>query len=120
MNAAEKLSHTLRSWHPRVMDKVAIQVHGAPSFFAEVATEAARIDRSPSWLVADCLRTWLPAISMLEADDIAEVTRDPAIDTRVYWLPRDVLEQCVAICDRLEVPADALFVSAWERRRASA
>lgn len=99
------------------MDKVAIQVHGAPSFFSDVANEAARIDRSPSWLVAHCLATWLPTLAELAAEQIADVPRDPAIDTRIYWLPRDLLEQCVAICDRLDVPADALFVSAWERRR---
>jgi hypothetical protein len=100
-----------------IMDKVAIQVHGAPSFFAEVAAEAARIDRSPSWLVAHCLSTWLPALTSVEAEELAERPREPAVDTRVYWLPRDLLERCVAICDRFDVPADALFLSVWERRR---
>jgi hypothetical protein len=102
------------------MDKVAIQVHGAPSFFAEVASEAARIDRSPSWLVAQCLRTWLPSLLGLRHEQIAEVAREPASATRVYWLPRDLLEQCVELCDRLDVPADALFASAWEKRRCAA
>jgi hypothetical protein len=115
---AENLSASAEARHHRGMDKVAIQVHGAPSFFAEIASEAARIDRSPSWLVSQCLRTWLPSLADAEASDISPAPRGKVTDTRVYWLPRDLLDQCAELCAKLDVPSDALLASAWERRQA--
>jgi hypothetical protein len=97
------------------MDKVAIQVHGAPSFFAEIATEAARIDRSPSWLVSHCLRTWLP--SLVATRELDPGSHGPATDKRIYWLPKDILEQCAELSAALDVPGDAILASAWEKRR---
>ena len=44
------------------MNKVAIRVSGAPSFFDEIKAEAARLDRSPSWLLGFCLGTTLPKL----------------------------------------------------------
>jgi hypothetical protein len=50
------------------MDKVRVDVIGDPAFFAQVSEEAARLDRSNSWIVQRCLLTALPALAKLAAD----------------------------------------------------
>ncbi len=54
------------------MDKVRVDVIGDPGFFAEVSDEAARLDRSNSWVLQRCLHLSLPVLAEL-APDSAEV-----------------------------------------------
>ena len=61
------------------MDKVRVDVIGDPAFFAEVSGEAARLDRSLSWVLQRCLHTALPELAKLapDSDEVAAMKLSP-------------------------------------------
>lgn len=102
----------------KVADKVAIQVSGDPSFFDEVKTEAARLDRSPSWLLVYCVGTTLPKLaSSIVAS--AQKSSPPPAKRRVwtFFVPRDLVEHCGRLAARLGMSSDDVLAYAWEAGR---
>ena len=121
------------------MDKVRVDVIGDPGFFAEVSDEAARLDRSNSWILQRCLHLSLPVLAEL-APDSAEVaamklsplrnlamaeSSDPAIAElasppkgtakRMFFMPRAMYEAFDREADRLKLSADEILMWAWKR-----
>ena len=94
------------------MDKIAIQVEG--TFFSELAAEAASMDRSPSWLLSETLRTWLPSITKIEARSVA--TADG--ERRTFWIPRDLHANCIKMAAKMGVASDVVVGTAWAQRAA--
>lgn len=100
------------------MEKVAIQVSGDPSFFDEVKTEAARLDRSPSWLLVYCVGTTLPKL----ASSIVATAQKaaPPLEKRRVWtffVPRDLVEHCGRLASRLGMSSDDVLAYAWQAGR---
>lgn len=94
------------------MDKIAIQVEG--TFFSELAKEAASMDRSPSWLLSETLRTWLPSITKVEARSFAKTEGE----RRTFWIPRDLHANCIEMAEKMGVASDVLVGTAWAQRSA--
>jgi hypothetical protein len=101
------------------MDKVAIQVSGAASFFDEVTSEAARLDRSPSWLLVYCVGTTLPKLASI----VASAPKDePSTTKRKMWtffVPRELVEHCARLAARLGMSSDDVLAYAWQAGRDS-
>lgn len=98
------------------MDKVAIRVSGAPSFFEEVTTEAARLDRSPSWLLVYCVGTTLPKLSSsLVAHSAPKETTTDSTKRKswTFFVPRDLVEHCGRLAARLGMSSDDVLAYAW-------
>lgn len=59
-----------------VTDTIRIQVIGDPTFFAEIAQEASRLDRSQSWVLQRCLTSSLPELeAMVVGADAVEAMK---------------------------------------------
>lgn len=100
------------------MDKVAVRVSGDPSFFDEVTTEAARLDRSPSWLLGHCLGTILPKLAASIV--VASPGDDRPSSKRQRWtffVPRDLIEHCGRLAVRLGMSSDDVLAYAWQAGR---
>jgi len=105
------------------MNKVAIRVAGDRAFFDEVAREAARLDRSPSWLLADRLGATLPKLdaSMMAASvGPSALPKSESKPRRVwtFFVPRDVMETCSRLAVRLKISSDDIVAWAWQAGRA--
>ena len=101
------------------MDKVAIRVSGDPTFFDEVVREAARLDRSPSWLLGHCLGQTLPKLAGALATAPATLPR-PRPDrahTRTFYVPKALLIDCGRIAMRLGMSPDDVLAWAWQASR---
>lgn len=100
------------------MNIVAIQVFGEPAFFDEVTSEAARLDRSPSWLLGRCLGSTLPklASSVVVA---AQGPDKPSSERRMrtFFVPRDHVESCNMLALRLGMTSDEVLAYAWQAGR---
>ena len=97
------------------MDKVAIRVSGDASFFEEVTTEAARLDRSPSWLLVFCVGTTLPKLA---ASLVASAPTKDKSDTMkrkiwTFFVPRELVEHCGRLAARLGMSSDDVLAYAW-------
>lgn len=96
------------------MDKVAIRVSGDPSFFEEVTTEAARLDRSPSWLLVFCVGTTLPKLA---SSLVASAPKDKGESMKrkiwTFFVPRDLVEHCGRLAARLGMSSDDVLAQAW-------
>jgi hypothetical protein len=99
------------------MDKVAIRVSGDPSFFEEVTREAARLDRSPSWLLGHCLGQTLPKLAGSLASAPHVPKRSPRAFTRTFYVPKDLLVDCGRIAMRLGMSPDDILALAWQASR---
>ncbi|MDB5217708.1 MAG: hypothetical protein JWO86_5635 [Myxococcaceae bacterium] len=101
------------------MDKVAVRVSGDPSFFDEVTTEAARLDRSPSWLLGFCLGTTLPklASSIVVAEPRNDVRHPGKRKMWTFFVPRELIEHCGRLAARLGMSSDDVLAYAWEAGR---
>ncbi len=102
------------------MEKVAIRVSGDPSFFEEVTREAARLDRSPSWLLGHCLGQTLPKLAGSLASSARSVetpTRSPRAYTRTFYVPKELLVDCGRIAMRLGMSPDDILALAWQASR---
>lgn len=101
------------------MDKVAIRVSGDASFFEEVTTEAARLDRSPSWLLVFCVGTTLPKLaSSLVASAPKDKDKGESMKTMkkkiwTFFVPRDLIEHCGRLAARLGMSSDDVLAYAW-------
>lgn len=98
------------------MDKVAIRVSGENSFFEEVRTEAARLDRSPSWLLGHCIRAILPKLSsslVVAAPAPPEPKKSAARKVWTFFVPRDLVEHCGKLAARLGMSSDDVLAYAW-------
>ncbi len=100
------------------MDKVAIRVSGDPSFFEEVTTEAARLDRSPSWLLVFCVGTTLPKLAsslVASAPKDKGVDKGPSMKRKIwtFFVPRDLVEHCGRLAARLGMTSDDVLAHAW-------
>lgn len=98
------------------MEKVAIRVSGEKSFFDEVMNEAARLDRSPSWLLGHCLGAILPklASSLVVAEPSAfKKTKAEKLRTSTFFVPRDLVEHCGKLAARLGMSSDDVLAYAW-------
>lgn len=100
------------------MDKVAIRVSGDRAFFDEVTTEAARLDRSPSWLLGHCVGAVLPKLTSslaAAAPTPVSAARADAKGRRVwaFFVPRDVVEHCGRLAARLGMSTDDVLAYAW-------
>jgi hypothetical protein len=102
------------------MDKLAVRVSGDRAFFDEVTTEAARLDRSPSWVLGHCLGAALPKIaSSLVAAPAAKKKKKKAdsAHTRTFFVPKDLLEDCGRLAARLGTSSDDVLAQAWQAGR---
>jgi hypothetical protein len=98
------------------MDKVAIRVSGDPSFFEEVTTEAARLDRSPSWLLVFCVGTMLPKLaSSLVVAAPTDKRPSGSIKRKIwtFFVPRELVEHCGRLAARLGMSSDDVLAYAW-------
>jgi hypothetical protein len=98
------------------MDKVAIRVSGDPSFFEEVTAEAARLDRSPSWLLVFCVGTTLPKLaSSLVASAPSDKDASDSTNRKMwtFFVPRDLVEHCGRLAARLGMSSDDVLAQAW-------
>ncbi len=105
------------------MEKVAIRVAGNRAFFDDVAREAARLDRSPSWLLARCLSSTLPKLADTVAVAAAATVSEPAPKSRRVWtffVPRDIVEHCARLAVRLRISSDDVVAWAWQAGREDA
>ena len=102
------------------MDKVAIRVSGEPSFFEEVTSEAARLDRSPSWLLVYCVGTTLPKLA---SSIVVAAPKDGNESTKrrmwTFFVPRDLVEHCGRLAARLGMSSDDVLAYAWHAGRDS-
>src|SRR3954469_13019147 len=96
------------------MDKVAIRVSADPSFFDEVANEAARLDRSQSWLLGYCLRAALPSLaaSKQKPPSLVNGTRRPT--SRVIFVAKDLKDDAEKIGSKLGMTDDDILAWAWQ------
>lgn len=104
------------------MDKVAIRVSGDRSFFDEVTTEAARLDRSPSWLLGFCLGSTLPKLGSVARIVVASPSEARGAGQRKMWtffVPRDLIEHCGRLAARLGMSSDDVLAYAWQAGRDS-
>jgi hypothetical protein len=102
------------------MDKVAVRVSGDPSFFDEVTTEAARLDRSPSWLLGFCLGSTLPKLASVASVAVASPNDAREHGKRRIWtffVPRELIENCGRLAARLGMSSDDVLAYAWEAGR---
>jgi hypothetical protein len=101
------------------MDKVAIQVAGDPSFFDDVRAEAARLDRSPSWLLVYCVGTTLPKLASSIVVATPKSTKPPTSKRRIwtFFVPRDLVEHCGRLAARLGMSSDDVLAYAWQAGR---
>ncbi len=103
------------------MDKVAVRVSGDPSFFHEVTTEAARLDRSPSWLLGFCLGTTLPKLASVARARIVVAPNDMSERGKrkswTFFVPRELIEHCGRLAARLGMSSDDVLAYAWEAGR---
>jgi hypothetical protein len=97
------------------MDKVAIRVSGDASFFDEVKTEAARLDRSPSWLLVFCVGTTLPklASSLVASGPPKDKSGTMKRKNWTFFVPRDLVEHCGRLAARLGMSSDDVLAYAW-------
>jgi len=107
------------------MQKVTVRFEAIAPLFAQIAEEAARLDRSPSWLVGQCLRDALPELASLnpktrEARSMKRRSRGSVArkETRIYFVPEDVKGGLDAEGARLELSTDQLL--AWAFKRSAA
>jgi hypothetical protein len=100
------------------MDKVAIRVSGDPSFFDEVTSEAARLDRSPSWLLVYCVGTTLPKLSSIVVAP-KESNESTKRKMWTFFVPRDLVEHCGRLAARLGMSSDDVLAYAWHAGRDS-
>lgn len=100
------------------MEKVAIRVAGDRAFFDDVAREAARLDRSPSWLLADCLGTTLPKLDAAMAASVTPRSESKPRRVWTFFVPRDVMETCSRLAVRLKISSDDIVAWAWQAGRA--
>ncbi len=100
------------------MNKVAIQVSGGSSFVAEVTREAARLDRSPSWLLSHCLGATLPKLS---SSMVAVSAPKKPLRTKksawTFYVPTDLMEHCRRLAARLGMTSDDVLAWAWQAGR---
>jgi len=102
------------------MNKVAIRVSGAPSLFDEIKTEAARLDRSPSWLLGFCLGSTLPKLASVarivvpSPSDVAEPSKRKIW---TFFVPRELIEHCGRLAARLGMSSDDVLAYAWQAGR---
>ena len=103
------------------MDKVAIRIAGDRSFFEEVTAEAARLDRSPSWLLGHCLGTTLPKLASIVAVPMPKAKSKPKADKPrhewTFFVPRALVEHCGRIAARLGMSSDDVLAYAWQAGR---
>ena len=100
------------------MDKVAIKVSADPSFFEEVAQEAARLDRSQSWLLGWCLRAALPRLAKTNAKPSAMMaTRRPT--SRTVFLSKELHDDAERIGAKLGMTDDDILAFAWEQTKST-
>ena len=104
------------------MEKVAIRVAGDRAFFDDVAREAARLDRSPSWLLADRLGTTLPKLDAAMAASVTP-SAPPRAESKprrvwTFFVPREVMETCSRLAVRLKISSDDIVAWAWQAGRA--
>lgn len=100
------------------MDKVAIRVSGDPSFFDEVRTEAARLDRSPSWLLGFCLGSTLPKLaSSIVVASPSDVREPGKRKIWTFFVPRELIEHCGRLAARLGMSSDDVLAYAWQAGR---
>jgi hypothetical protein len=101
------------------MNKVAVRVSGAPSFFDDIKTEAARLDRSPSWLLGFCLGSTLPklASSIVVASKTAAAPEPGKRKIWTFFVPRELIEHCGRLAARLGMSSDDVLAYAWEAGR---
>jgi hypothetical protein len=97
------------------MDKVAIRVSGDASFFDEVRTEAARLDRSPSWLLGFCLGSTLPKLASVARVAVSSPSGKRKIWT--FFVPRELIEHCGRLAARLGMSSDDVLAYAWQAGR---
>jgi hypothetical protein len=98
------------------MDKVAIRVSGENSFFDEVRTEAARLDRSPSWLLGHCISAILPKLAsslVVAAPKPAKMSAGAKRKVWTFFVPRDLVEHCGKLATRLGMSSDDVLAYAW-------
>lgn len=99
-----------------VMDKVAVRVSADPSLFNDVATEAARLDRSPSWLLGHCLGTTLPKLGTIVAAPRAE-QRSSKRRMWTFFVQPELIERCGRLAARLGMSTDDVLAFAWQAGR---
>jgi hypothetical protein len=99
------------------IDKVAIRVSGDPAFFDEVVSEAARLDRSPSWLLGHCLGQMLPRLAGTLATSPHAPKRMLRPHHRTFYVPKDLLLDCGRLAMRLGISADDVLAWAWQASR---
>ena len=102
------------------MDKVAIRVSGDASFFDEVRTEAARLDRSPSWLLGFCLGSTLPKLASVARIVVSSPSTTRDAGKRKIWtffVPRELIEHCGRLAARLGMSSDDVLAYAWQAGR---
>jgi hypothetical protein len=100
------------------MDKVAIRVSGDASFFDEVTTEAARLDRSPSWLLGFCLGSTLPKLASVAIVASPNDAREPCKRKNwTFFVPRELIEHCGRLAARLGMSSDDVLAYAWQAGR---
>jgi hypothetical protein len=100
------------------MDKVMIRIKGDAALFDEVASEAARLDRSPSYLFALCLGKTLPKLDA-SVLTVPRPSKARSTDTRSYFVPREIIEKCGRLAARLGISNDDLLAWAWQAGRDS-
>lgn len=97
-----------------LMDKVAIRVSADPTFFGDVAREAARLDRSPSWLLGRCLDETLPKLaSAIVASAPRPRVRAARDQTLTFFVPRYIALHCGRLAARLGISSDDVLAWAW-------
>ena len=100
------------------MDKVAIRISGDPAFFDEVVAEAARLDRSPSWLLGHCLGQTLPKLAGTLTTAPRAPKRSDNPHHRTFYVPKMLMMDCGRLAMRLGMTADDILALAWQATKA--
>lgn len=106
-------------------DIVRIDVLVASSFHAALADEAARLDRSLSWVLRSCIERALPELaSVVTGSPAHTAVRTSARATssvkRSFFLPRASFEACGREAERLKLTRGEVLTWAFERHCAPA
>jgi hypothetical protein len=99
------------------MEKVAIRLSADPSFFDEVAREAARLDRSQSWLLGWCLRAALPTLAASKQRPAAPTSASRRPTSRVVFVAKDLREDAERVGGELGMSDDDILAWAWHATR---
>ncbi len=102
------------------MNKVAVRVSGERSFFDDVTREAARLDRSPSWLLGHCMGTTLPKLAASIVVAAPSTMASASTAKRHEWtffVARDLIEHCGRLAARLGLSTDDVLAYAWQAGR---